>query len=95
MHVLTRPRVWIATAFASASLFTAAVPASAQQIGLVNVDIGDVNVLNHVGVGLAAQVAANLCGVQVPVAAILAAARAGQGVVCETDQGPVTISNAA
>lgn len=51
---------------------TAAVaPAQAQPIqdGLVNVAVGDVTVLEDVNFGVAAQVAANVCGVKVgPVA---------------------------
>ena len=96
MKVLTRPRVFIATLFASASLLTAVPAASAaQQNGLVNVNVGDVTLLNHVGIGVAANVVAQVCGVQVPVAAILAAARAGGNTVCtSTSQLPVTVTPA-
>jgi hypothetical protein len=52
------------------SLGVAAAPASAQQEGLVNVNVGDVTVLQDVGVGVAANVAANICGVQVNAAVI-------------------------
>ena len=44
--------------------------ASAQQNGLVNVRVGNVNVLRNVGIGVAANVAAQICGVQVPVAVL-------------------------
>jgi hypothetical protein len=44
--------------------------ASAQQEGLVNVNVGDVTILQNVGVGVAANVAAQICGVQVPVAVL-------------------------
>jgi hypothetical protein len=37
---------------------------------LVNVNIGDVTILENVGVGVAANVAANICGVQVNAAVI-------------------------
>jgi hypothetical protein len=101
MKALTRPRVFIATLFASASLLTAVPAASAaQQNGLVNVDVGDVNVLNHVGIGVAANVVAQACGIQVPVAvaAILAAAGSSSGgstTVCTSNnQLPVTVSPA-
>src|SRR5688500_4697481 len=52
----------------------AAAPASAaveaqQQTGLVNVDVGDVNVLRRVAIGVAAGLAANLCNLQVGVIA--------------------------
>ena len=51
----------------------AAGPASAQQQdGLVNVAVGDVTILQDVNVGVAAQVAANVCGVKVGPVALLA-----------------------
>ena len=78
--------------------------ASAQQQrqqGLVNVAVGDVTVLENVAIGLAAQIAANLCGVTVGNVAALAAL-VGQNqepvTVCEIQQGnqkvPVTIGPA-
>jgi xanthine dehydrogenase molybdopterin-binding subunit B len=74
-------------------------PASAsshvQQDGLVNVNVGDVTILEDVNIGVAAQVAANVCGVKVGPVAVLGRAvdRSGDtSTVCETDQGDVTIS---
>lgn len=63
-----------ATLTASALLFVGvAGPAAAQQQdGLVNVAVGDVNVLNDVDIGVAAQLAANVCGVKVGPVAVLA-----------------------
>ena len=52
------------------SIGVAAAPASAQQNGLVNVNVGNVTLLQDVGVGVAANVAANICGVQVNAAVI-------------------------
>lgn len=77
----------------------AATPAHAQttQNGLVNVGVGNVNVLNNARIGVAAQVAASICGVNVGPVAVLAAnvdATGVQRTVCTTDNGPVTISNA-
>jgi hypothetical protein len=75
-----------------------AVPAAVQaqpQSGLVNVDVGDINILNNVKIGLAAQVAASICGVEVGPVAVLAANVARTGTtqtVCNTTEGPVTIS---
>ncbi len=75
-----------------------ASPASAQpegQDGLVDVMVADVTILGDVRVELAAQVAARICGVAVGPVAVLARAvgRSGQtATVCESDQGPVTIS---
>jgi hypothetical protein len=71
--------------------------AQVQQDGLVNVNIGDVDVrvLEDVRIGVAAQVAAQICGLKVGPVAVLGRAvdRSGDTeVVCESDQGPVTIS---
>lgn len=72
-----------------------ALPAAAQeQDGLVNVMIGDVTI-EDVAVGVAAQIAANVCGVKVGPVAVLGAAvdRSGNTeTVCETDQGDVTLT---
>jgi hypothetical protein len=89
----------IITMFAGAAMVTAtAVPASAAptQIrdGLVNVAIGDITILEDVNVGVAAQVAAQVCGVKVVPVAVLGSAVDRSGAtrtVCESDQGPVTI----
>ncbi len=76
-------------------LGAAAAPAFAQdQDGLVNVAIGDVTILQDVNIGVAAQVAANICGVKVGPVAVLGTAVDGSGAtrtVCTADQGPVTI----
>lgn len=64
----------IVPALAAAAVVTVglAPAASAQprQQGLVNVEIGDVTVLEDVGIGVAANVLANVCGVQVNAAVI-------------------------
>src|SRR5215212_3129449 len=64
-----------AATFAGAvvSIGAVATPANAapnqQQDGLINVAVGDVNLLNDVNIGVAANVAATICGVKVgPVA---------------------------
>lgn len=44
--------------------------AQPRQEGLVNVNVSDNEILNNVGVGVAANVLANVCGVQVPVAVL-------------------------
>ncbi len=77
-------------------LGAAASPAFAQpnQDGLVNVAIGDVTILEDVNIGVAAQVAANICGVKVGPVAVLGQAVDRSGAtrtVCETDQGPVRL----
>lgn len=69
----------------------AAGPVMAQQAGLVNVSIGDIttgDILseNRVGVGVAAQIAANVCGVTAQVGVIASqVARTGQ-FGCENEQ---------
>lgn len=87
--------------FAGSLLFTAGMsPAAAShtpvhQDGLVNVSVGDVSILNDARIGVAAQIAATICGVKVGPVNVLARSvdRGGPTVtVCPTDQGPVTIS---
>ena len=70
---------------------TAAVPAEAQQAGLVNVEIGDIttgNILsdNNVAIGVAAQVAANVCGVTAQVGVIAAQVARTGAFRCENTQ---------
>jgi hypothetical protein len=87
----------IVTLFTSAVVLTgAAAPASAAtqvQDGLVNVAVGD-TITDAVDIGVAAQVAAQICGVKVGPVAVLGRAVDGSGdseTVCTTDQGPVTL----
>jgi hypothetical protein len=75
----------------------AASPASAQPVqdGLVNVAIGDVTILEDVNVGVAAQIAANICGVKVGPVAVLGRAvdRGGPTeTVCTAEQGPIDLT---
>lgn len=88
----------VVTLFASATLLGGASAAHAApnqtQDGLVNVAVGDVTILQDVNVGVAAQVAATICGVKVgPVAVLGTAVDAGgpTRTVCTTDQGPVRL----
>jgi hypothetical protein len=88
------------TVFASAAVVTgAATPAlaanTAVQDGLVNVAVGDVTILEDVNIGVAAQVAANICGVRVGPVAVLGQAVDRTGVtrtVCTIEQGPVKLT---
>jgi hypothetical protein len=60
----------------------------------VNVAVGDVTILEEVNVGAAAQVAANICGVEVGPVAVLGDAvdlADGPATICTTPQGPVRI----
>jgi hypothetical protein len=95
--VSTWARKAVVPVFAGAAVIAAATPAAAQpqQDGLVNVAIGDVTILEDVRVAVAAQVAAQLCGINVGPVAVLGRAVDRSGAtetVCTTDQGPVTIS---
>ena len=102
MFKLRSIRLLAATVFASTTLFTGVATTSAQpqQNGLVNVNIGDVTILENVGIGVAAQVAANVCGLKVGPVAVLGVAvdRSGDtSTVCTIQQGdqnvPVTIQD--
>ena len=91
----------ISLAAASALVTGVALPAqaanNAQQNGLVNVAVGDVAILNDVNIGVAAQVAATICGVKVGPVAVLGTAVDASGAtrtVCTTKQGPVTLQQA-
>jgi hypothetical protein len=68
-------------------------PAGAQrQAGLVNVAVGDVSILDHTNIAVAAQVAATLCGITVPVAVLAQQVVAGRGTfTCDTATGPLTV----
>jgi hypothetical protein len=97
MELITRTRRFAAVLALGAALAVPAAGASAQvaiQDGLVNVAVGDVTILQDVNVGVAAQVAANICGVKVGPVAVLGQAvdRSGDTrTVCTTDQGPITL----
>ena len=76
-----------------------AAPQNVGQQGLVNLNVGDVTVLQNVGLGVAANVAANVCDVQVN-AAVLASQGVLNGVpggVCTTgsQSTPISITNPA
>jgi hypothetical protein len=89
-----------------AALFTTALlgvglaaPAGAannsRQNGLVNVSVGDVNILNNANIGIAANVAAAVCGVNVGPVAILAvntAATGTQHTVCTIGDQAVNLT---
>jgi hypothetical protein len=81
-----------ATVATSAMLFVPASAAQQQQDGLVNVAIGDIT-LEDINVGVAANVAATVCGVKVGPVVVLATrvdTTGNERTVCETAAGPVT-----
>ena len=91
-------RTTIVSVFTGAALVAvSAAPASAStqhQDGLVNVAVGDIT-LEDINIGVAAQIAATICGVKVGPVAVLGAAVDRSGAtrtVCTTDQGPVTLT---
>lgn len=64
-------QILVATALTATATLGMAAPALAQpQEGLVNVNVGDIEILNGVTAGVAANVLANVCGVQVNAAVI-------------------------
>jgi hypothetical protein len=68
---------------------------NARQVGLVNVALGDVAILNDVNAAVAANVAATVCDVNVPVAVLARQIIAdGSSTVCETDAGDLVVSQA-
>ena len=91
-----------ASIVATAALaFGIAGPATAQnnsqQNGLVNVSLGNVNLLNNARIGVAANVAAAVCGVNVGPVAVLAAnvdATGTQRTVCTIGDQAVTLTQA-
>ncbi len=90
-------RTIVSVVAAAAIVGGVAAPASAattRQDGLVNVTVGDITI-SDINVGVAAQVAATVCGLKVGPVAVLGTAVDSTGrttTVCTTDQGPVTIS---
>ena len=95
--MIYRTRRLAALLLASAPMLIAVPIAAAQtttQDGLVNVAVGDITI-RDVNIGVAAQIAANICGFKVGPVAVLGVAvdRSGDTrTVCTTDQGPVTIN---
>lgn len=75
---------------AALALGVIATPAIAQQSGLVNVEVGDVltgDILsnNRVGIGVAANIAANVCGVTAQVGVIARQVAQTGGYSCENE----------
>ena len=94
--ITTWARKAVVPVFAGAAIVAAATPAAAQPVQdrLINVAVGDVTIAEDVTIGVAAQVAANVCGVKVGPVAVLGTAvdRSGDTrTVCESDQGPVRL----
>ena len=68
---------------------------NSNQSGLVNVSLGDVNILNNLNAAIGANIAVNVCAVNIPVAVLAQQLAAGtQTVTCDTSAGPIEISQA-
>jgi hypothetical protein len=68
---------------------------NSNQTGLVNVSLGDVALLNNVNLAVAANLAATVCGVTVPVAVLARQVVAGSGdFTCDTTSGPLSVTQA-
>jgi hypothetical protein len=73
----------------------AAAGNDSNQTGLVNVSVGDVAILNNVNLAVAANVAATVCNVAVPVAVLAQQVVAGGGTFsCATTTDPLTVTQA-
>lgn len=87
--------VFAGTALLAGTAGSASAANNQSQDGLVNVAVGDVTILQDVNIGIAAQIAANICGVKVGPVAVLGTAVDASGAtttVCTTTQGPVTLN---
>jgi len=86
-----KKRIAAVLAVFAVSVGAGAEVASAQpeQNGLVNVYVDDVLNNNNIGVGVAANVAAEICGVQAQVGVLAQQVARGGQAVCTSDQGSV------
>lgn len=98
--MFTQTRKLAASLLLGAAIFAVPVSSVAAQTttgdGLVNVAVGDITLTDTVDIGIAAQVAANVCGLKVGPVAVLGRAVDRTGTprtVCTTDQGLVRIVN--
>ena len=98
--MITRARNLVCgLALSTAVLLAPVSTAAAQQSGLVNVDVGNITILREVGIGVAANVVAEVCGVTVQQVNVLAQDVAQSGnpdTVCtagdQTATAPITIA---
>jgi hypothetical protein len=76
----------------SVGVATAAAQNTSRQAGLVNVSTGNLELLNNVNLGVAANVIATVCDVQVPVAVLAQQIVAdGSATYCAGSAAPITI----
>jgi hypothetical protein len=67
---------------------------NSNQQGLINVSLGDVDILNNVNVGIAANVLVTACDLTIPVAILAAQAVGDAPAGCSTDAGQIVIDQA-
>ena len=98
--MFTRTKKLAASLLLGTALFVTPVSSVAAQTttgdGLVNVAVGDITITDAVDIGVAAQIAANICGLKVGPVAVLGRTvdkSGGSRTVCTTPQGPVTVNN--
>jgi hypothetical protein len=85
----------IASLLAATGAASTAAQNNSRQTGLVNVSLGDVDLLNRVNLAVAANVAATVCNVAVPVAVLAQQVVAGSGdFTCDTEAGPLAVEQA-
>jgi hypothetical protein len=65
---------------------------NSNQDGLINVSLGDVDILNNVNVAVAANVLVTACGLTVPVAILAAQAVGTAPYECTSDAGPINLT---
>jgi DUF1009 family protein len=101
--MFSRARKLAVTTVVSGAMVLGLAPVASAQIvnqdGLVNVNVGDVTILEDVNVAVGANVAATICDLDVGPLALavlgeaIAVDRSGrERTICESDAGPVTIS---
>src|SRR5688500_13625395 len=85
----------LVTAFVTALSISPAASAqnNSNQVGLVNLSVGDVNVLNDVNLAVAANVAAVICDVDVPIAILATQVIVdGSETICTAGTDDITIT---
>ena len=95
MKIRLSMAVLVTAATALCGISAAGAQNNSNQTGLVNVSLGDVNLLNDVNLAVAANVAATVCNVAVPVSVLAEQVIANNGTfTCNTSAGPLTVDQA-
>src|SRR5690242_1494184 len=95
MRFRTSMAVLVTAVMCLAGASTAVAANNSNQNGLVNVSLGDVNLLNNVNLAVAANVAATVCNVAVPVSVLAQQVIANNGTfTCNSLAGPLAVDQA-